>query len=186
MKRMKIYFSSLLFLSLLLTMGADGFGQSKKIEKTYRWKQEVSRNVKFSFSNYDCNLTIHTWDKPEIEYKLSVKATMKSEKDARELNEYIEKLRHVLSDKKRIEYVQHMCNGYSLDETILLMHKRRLYWQGKTDSVAQFYHATLGRFFVKPTVTVCFFVWSFIEDAWELRKIFSEWCPHVAKPRQIE
>ena len=89
---MKIYFSSLLFLSLLLTMGADGFGQSKKIEKTYRWKQEVSRNVKFSFSNYDCNLTIHTWDKPEIEYKLSVNATMKSEKDARELNEYIEKL----------------------------------------------------------------------------------------------
>ncbi len=93
MKRIRSYFFSILLISISLAMGLDTYGQGKKVEKTYQWNQAVKGDVKYTFNNYDCNLTIHTWDRPEIEYKLTVNATMKSEEDARELDEYIEKLK---------------------------------------------------------------------------------------------
>jgi len=92
MKRIKTCFSSALFVSVLLAMGSLCYGQSKEIDKIYQWKQEVSGDTKFTFSNYDCELIIHTWNRPEIEYRLSVNATLKSEEDARELDTYIKNL----------------------------------------------------------------------------------------------
>jgi hypothetical protein len=73
-------------------MGLDGFGQAKKIEKTYEWKYKVDESVKFTFNNYDCNLIIHTWDKAEIEYKMEVNATLKTEEEASKLDTYLENL----------------------------------------------------------------------------------------------
>jgi len=49
--------------------------------------------VNFSFNNYNCDITIHTWDKPEIEYVLSVDAVLKTGEDARRLDEHIEDLK---------------------------------------------------------------------------------------------
>ncbi|RLD92222.1 MAG: hypothetical protein DRJ13_16800, partial [Bacteroidetes bacterium] len=86
---MKAYIYSILAIILCLAMGMDGYGQGKKLEKTYRWIYQVNEDVNFAFENYDCNLTIHTWDKPEIEYVMTVDATLKSEEDARRLDEYI-------------------------------------------------------------------------------------------------
>lgn len=92
MKRMKTFFFSAFAISVCLTMGMDGFGQGKKIEKSYHWNYDVDEHVKFTFNNYDCDLTIHTWDRPEIEYTMSVDATLRTEEDAGRLDRYIENL----------------------------------------------------------------------------------------------
>jgi len=92
MKRMKTYIYSYLAIALCLTMGMDGYGQGKKLEKTYRWSYTVNNDVSLAFNNYDCNLTIHTWDKAEIAYTMSVDATLKSEEDAKRLDDFIEEL----------------------------------------------------------------------------------------------
>jgi len=92
MNRMRTYFYSILAITLCLTMGMNGYGQGKKIEKSYRWNYTVNQDVSFAFKNYDCNLTIHTWDKPEIAYTMSVDATLKSEEDAKRLDDFIEEL----------------------------------------------------------------------------------------------
>jgi len=93
MKGKRTYFYSILALAVCLTMGMNGYGQGKKLEKTYRWTYQVNEDVTFAFENYDCDLTIHTWDKPEIEYVMTVDATLKSEEDARRLDEHIEDLK---------------------------------------------------------------------------------------------
>jgi hypothetical protein len=92
MKAMKTYFYSALALTLFLAMSLDGFGQDKKVEKTFQWKYKVDESVKFTFNNYDCDLIIHTWDKPELEYKMAVDATLNSAEEARELEDFIDKL----------------------------------------------------------------------------------------------
>ena len=92
MKTMKTYFYSSILLSLLLSFSLNGFAQGKKVEKTYKWHYQVDPSVKFTFQNYDCDLIIHTWDKPSIEYHMSVNATLKCEADAGKLDAYLEKL----------------------------------------------------------------------------------------------
>jgi len=89
---MKTYFYNVFIISILLAIGLNGYGQSKEIQKTYSWKYEVNDDVRFTFTNYDCDLIIHTWDKPEIEYKMSVDATLRSGEDAARLDRYIEDL----------------------------------------------------------------------------------------------
>jgi hypothetical protein len=92
MKRNSIYFFSLLALTFCLAAGVEGYGQGKKIEKSYRWSYPVNPDVSLEFNNYNCKLTIHTWDKPEIAYTMTVDATLRTEEDARRLDSYIEKL----------------------------------------------------------------------------------------------
>jgi len=92
MNTTKPYFHSILAILLFLTAGLNGFGQGKKLEKTYRWKYQVDESVKFAFNNYDCNLVIHTWDKAEIEYRLEVNATLRTPEEASKLDEYLKKL----------------------------------------------------------------------------------------------
>jgi hypothetical protein len=89
MKRKKIYFYSILAIFSSLTVTLDGFGQGKTLEKSYRWKYDVDESVNFTFNNYDCDLTIHTWANPVIEYKLSVDATTGTEEDAAILDRYL-------------------------------------------------------------------------------------------------
>jgi len=86
------YFFSITAILCCLTLGLNGYGQSKEIEKTYRWSYAVNQDVNFSFNNYDCDLIIHTWDKPEISYSMTVDATLRSAEDARRLDAYIDDL----------------------------------------------------------------------------------------------
>jgi hypothetical protein len=80
----------------------EGYGQGKKIEKSYQWSYSVNPDASFDFNNYDCDLTIHTWDKAEIAYTMNVDATLKTEEDARRLDRYIENLEfsHAVSSVK--------------------------------------------------------------------------------------
>ena len=66
MKQRKVYIYSIVAIVICLGMGMEGYGQGKKIEKNHRWSDPVNPDVSFDFKNYDCDLTIHTWDKPEI------------------------------------------------------------------------------------------------------------------------
>jgi len=92
MKQKKAYFYSILAIAVCLAMGVNGYGQEKKIEKTYKWTYKVNEDVKITFNNYDSDLVIHTWDKKEIAYDMSVKATLKTDEDAKRLNTYLENL----------------------------------------------------------------------------------------------
>jgi len=92
MKTIKTYSCSILAAIFLLALGLDGSAQSKKVEKTYRWNYQVDESVRFSFTNYDCDLIIHTWDKPEISYHMTVDATMRTEEEAARLDDFIDQL----------------------------------------------------------------------------------------------
>jgi hypothetical protein len=92
MKQKKAYFYSIFAIALCLTLGMNAYGQGKKLEKTYKWTYKVNEDVKITFNNYDCDLIIHTWDKQEIAFDMSVDATMKSEEDARRLDTYLEEM----------------------------------------------------------------------------------------------
>jgi hypothetical protein len=90
MKQKNIYFYSILILVLAMMTGPGINGQDRTLEKDFRWSRAVQGQAQFTFTNYDCNLTIHTWDRPEIEYLMSVTATLKSEEDAGKLRNAIE------------------------------------------------------------------------------------------------
>ena len=90
MKQKNIYFFSVLTLVLAMMTGPGLYGQDKTLEKDFRWSRAVQGQEQFTFTNYDCNLTIHTWDRQEIEYLMSVTATLRSEEDAGKLNNAIE------------------------------------------------------------------------------------------------
>ncbi len=92
MKQMKAYFYSIFAIALCLTLGVNAYGQGKKIEKTYKWIYKVNEDVKITFNNYDCDLVIHTWDKQEIAFDMSVDATLKTEEDARRLDSYLDEM----------------------------------------------------------------------------------------------
>ena len=81
-----------ILLLLILIQPLAGFGQEKKLQKTYNWKYEVSKDVNLSFNNYNCDLNILTWDKPTIEYNLHITATGSSTEDAQALDKYLENL----------------------------------------------------------------------------------------------
>jgi hypothetical protein len=92
MKQRKTIFYSILGLILSFSLAMEGYGQGKKIEKSYRWSYQVNKDVTFDFNNYDCDLVIHTWDKAELSYVMSVDADLRTEDDAKRLDAYIEDL----------------------------------------------------------------------------------------------
>ncbi len=89
---MKTFFYSTLVVILFLSTNLEGYGQAKTLQKTYGWKYDMNEDGRFTFNNYDCDLTIHTWDKPEIEYKMSVDATLRTGEDAARMDRYINDL----------------------------------------------------------------------------------------------
>ena len=85
----KLFFSSILIIFCAGISSAAG----KDLQKTYTWKYNINKDATVAFDNYDCNLTIHTWDKAETEYHLIVDAKTKSDEDAAVLDKYIQNLR---------------------------------------------------------------------------------------------
>jgi hypothetical protein len=88
----KLFFSAiLLFLvsGLLSVLYASG----KDLQKTYSWKYNVNKDGNVIIDNYDCNLTIHTWDKSEAEYHLMVDAKTRTDEDATALDDYLQNLK---------------------------------------------------------------------------------------------
>jgi len=97
MQEMKTYFYRATLISLLLAAGVVANAQGKNIQKTYNWNYQVNADVKLTFTNYDCDLVIHSWDRNEIKYEMTVNASLKSEEDAKRLDVYIEALKFIHS-----------------------------------------------------------------------------------------
>jgi hypothetical protein len=69
----------------------------KDLQKTYTWKYNVNKDATVAMNNYDCNLTVHVWDKAEAEYHLIVDAETRSDEDAATLDLYLHNLKFINS-----------------------------------------------------------------------------------------
>ena len=63
------------------------------LQKTYTWKYGVNKDGSVTLDNYDCNITIHIWDKDETEYHLTIDAKTRSDEDAAILDKYLQDLK---------------------------------------------------------------------------------------------
>jgi hypothetical protein len=88
----KLFFSAIL---LFLVSGVLSvlYASGKDLQKTYSWKYNVNKDGNVIIDNYDCNLTIHTWDKSEAEYHLMVDAKTRTDEDAIALDDYLQNLK---------------------------------------------------------------------------------------------
>jgi hypothetical protein len=73
---------------LLSTVLASG----QNISRTFSWKYNLNKDAKVTMENYDCNLKIHTQDKGETEFKLTIEAEAKSAEDAAILEKYLQEM----------------------------------------------------------------------------------------------
>ena len=93
MKTMKKLFFSAILLFLVSGVLSVLYASGKDLQKTYSWKYNVNKDGNVIIDNYDCNLTIHTWDKSEAEYHLMVDAKTRTDEDANALDDYLQNLK---------------------------------------------------------------------------------------------
>jgi hypothetical protein len=88
----KLFFSTL---ALLLFSGffSITLASEKELQKTYTWKYNITKDGNVVLDNYDCNMTIHTWDKAETEFHLVIDANTRSDEDATVLDTYLQNLK---------------------------------------------------------------------------------------------
>jgi hypothetical protein len=95
MKKMKAM-KKLLFNTIILIVYAGStsltFASARDLQKTFTWNYKINNDALVQVNNYDCDLVIHTWDKDEAEYRLSVKAETRSDEDAQLLENFIRNL----------------------------------------------------------------------------------------------
>ncbi|HUS87482.1 MAG TPA: hypothetical protein VMW76_09595 [Bacteroidales bacterium] len=94
---MKLLCNSLLLLVFAAICNST-VAQGKDIQKSFKWQYNVNNDANVVFENYDCDLVIHTWDKGEVEYIMTVDISMKSAEDASYLSNYIEDLEFTSSE----------------------------------------------------------------------------------------
>lgn len=88
----KVFFNTLLIFLLVEILQAEtAFGSD--LQKTYTWKYNIGKEGNVIADNYDCNLTIHVWDKAETEYRLAIDATSLTEKDKELLDKFLQNLK---------------------------------------------------------------------------------------------
>ncbi len=90
MKRSRFRTIAALALSVLLS---TAFASGKDIQKTFTWKYNVSKDASVTMENYDCNIIIHTWDKGETEFRLTIDAETRSDEDAAILEKHLQDLK---------------------------------------------------------------------------------------------
>ncbi len=75
---------------ILIGSTSDIFASGKELMKTFTWNFKVTQGANIRMNNYDCNLTIHTWDRNEAEYHMTINAETRSDEDAEALNSYLQ------------------------------------------------------------------------------------------------
>ncbi|MBN1386817.1 MAG: hypothetical protein JW965_00110 [Bacteroidales bacterium] len=85
----KLLFS--LSLCLLVILGLKTAG-GQEIDKTYKWNYKVNPDTWVVLGNYDSDMEIHTWDKPEIEFHMIIQAEFRSQDDASDVDAYLRDL----------------------------------------------------------------------------------------------
>jgi hypothetical protein len=93
MKTMKKLFFSTLALLLFSGFFSITLASEKELQKTYTWKYNITKDGNVVLDNYDCNMTIHTWDKAETEFHLVIDANTRSDEDATVLDTYLQNLK---------------------------------------------------------------------------------------------
>jgi hypothetical protein len=90
-KKKKLLFSAI---ALLLITGLTSLSSAsgENLQKTFTWNYKISSDARMEIKNYDCDLVIHTWDKDETEYHLTIDAETKTDNDAEVLKNYIRDL----------------------------------------------------------------------------------------------
>lgn len=78
-----------LFVFLILQ---DAAVNAADLHKTFSWKYPVNKDANVIFQNYDCDLVIHTWDKAETEYRLTIHAKTRSDDDSDRMENFLENL----------------------------------------------------------------------------------------------
>ena len=87
MKTGKIMLFSL-SLCLIILPGLEN-AEAQVVDKTYKWNYRVDADSRVILANYDTDMQIHTWDKPEIEFHMIINAEFRNREDASEFDAYI-------------------------------------------------------------------------------------------------
>jgi hypothetical protein len=88
----KLFFSTFAVI-LCIAFTSEVFAAGKDLQKTYSWKYAINKDGSVVLDNYDCNVTIHIWDKGETEYRLTIDARTRSDEDAAVLDRYLQDLK---------------------------------------------------------------------------------------------
>lgn len=92
MKTGKILICKLVTIVVLLTASAAVAGQ--QYEKVFRHTFKAENNAKVIILNYDTDLEIMTWDKPQVELHMIIDATINDPDDAEILDSYLESIEY--------------------------------------------------------------------------------------------
>jgi len=83
-------FKDRLFLTILIISIPLVSICAAQVQKTFTWKYPVNMQTMVKFDNYNCDLTIHSWDKSEAEYHLTIEVTGRTKDDEERLLKFIE------------------------------------------------------------------------------------------------
>jgi hypothetical protein len=86
-------FFRVLFYLLFISLVSAGTANGTDLQKTYTWKYNINKDGSVMLDNYDCNVTIHTWDKGETEYHLTIDAKTRTDGDAAVLDKFLQDLK---------------------------------------------------------------------------------------------
>jgi len=89
MIEMKKLFYSVLITVLWTGLITSAIASETDLQKTYSWKYNINKDGNVTVDNYDCNLSIHAWDKAETEFHLTIDAKTQSDADAEILDSYL-------------------------------------------------------------------------------------------------
>jgi hypothetical protein len=110
-----------------------------------------------------------------------------TEKGYARMEEYRYHIEFVLTQVNRdhaLKLVRYMCDGVPCEDAEREIMAREKTWEERIAKITFWYNATLGRFVVRPVVSVVSFVWKISCDAWQF--IFSDICPFIAPSKRIE
>jgi hypothetical protein len=88
----KLFFRTLVLIIFTGLVSAESAAGSD-LQKTYTWKYNINKDGSVALENYECNVTIHTWDKGETEFHLTIDAKTRSDEDAAVLDKYLQNLK---------------------------------------------------------------------------------------------
>ena len=88
----KLFFRTLVLIIFTGFISAESASGSD-LQKTYTWKYNINKDGSVALDNYECNVTIHTWDKGETEFHLTIDAKTRSDEDAAVLDKYLQNLK---------------------------------------------------------------------------------------------
>ena len=97
----KLFFRTLVLIIFTVLVSAESASGSD-LQKTYTWKYNINKDGSVALENYECNVTIHTWDKGETEFHLVIDAKTKSDEDAAVLDKYLQNLKFTSSSSSVI------------------------------------------------------------------------------------